>query len=340
MKKIYLTAISIMFLASVNAQFTITATNNPVAGDKNEYYLIDTTGVGIGTNGAGQLWNYTSLNVSTPTLTTESYVTPSSTPYGGSFPSATIASSVSTTPGDYNYFNYSASSANLLGSSSGTNIINFSNPATLYTIPFSFGSSSADTFSSTSTFSGITVDITGTITATGVGTGTLNLPSGLSFNNVLKVKIVQDVVINFGGFGSQTTTSTSYSWLNAMSKFPLLTVTNDISSDGVTTSYDKNVQINKISYVGVTEKELNKLQFTLYPNPTTSNTIINFDSPISENVTATIVNALGENVKTISLNVEVGSNSKEIDLSGFTSGLYFVKLTTKRGSNIQKVIVD
>jgi len=196
MKKIYLFAIASIVVLTSRAQYTITASSSPVIGDANQYYYTDTTGVDGGASGTGQTWDYTNLVIaSTPTLIIDTYTTVTSTPNGTDFPTSNFAISHSDGPGDYSYFNYSSTQTELngisLSSSNPTFNVIYSDPETMYTLPFSYGSSATDNFAASFTMSGTPVNMSGTVTVAGDGTGILNLPNGKSYSNVLMLKTVE-----------------------------------------------------------------------------------------------------------------------------------------------------
>lgn len=343
MKKIYFLAFSLTIAFSSQAQYTVTAAFNPVPGDMNDYYKIDTTGVSFGSSGTGQVWNYTTLNVSaSPTLVTETYTTVGSTPAGASFPAANLASSSTENPGQFTYYNASTLKYDLIGATvTSTNNLVYSNPETLYTIPFSYGSSSVDNFSGSVSIGTFTINRTGTITTTGDGTGTLNLPGGISYSNVLKIKITQTIVDVYMPAGGQTMVSTNYVWVNAMAKFGILSVNMNSTTSGSVTTKNKEVQIRKSAFVGLNEQALSDNNFSVYPNPANSKANIIFVAYTNDIYKAIIVNALGQEVKSINFtNINIGSNNQTLDLSGLNTGLYFIKLSSKNTEGIQKIMVQ
>jgi hypothetical protein len=64
-----------------------------------------------------------------------------------------------------------------------------------------------------------------------------------------------------------------------------------------------------------------------YPNPFNPKTMINYQLPVTNDVTLTIYNLLGEKIATlISENQHAGNHQVEWDATGFASGIYMVKL--------------
>ena len=87
------------------------------------------------------------------------------------------------------------------------------------------------------------------------------------------------------------------------------------------------------STVGINETEQQKPNFSIYPNPTSQKIIIAFATKEINNEQIEIYNSIGILVKT----VEIKQLSTEIDLSGFSNGLYFAHLKNSNQSSIKFV---
>jgi len=75
---------------------------------------------------------------------------------------------------------------------------------------------------------------------------------------------------------------------------------------------------------------------TNYPNPFNPSTKIRYSIPQSSFVTITLIDILGNEIKTlVDKEVEAGTNEIELDGSGLSSGLYFVNMIT---DNINKTL--
>ena len=86
------------------------------------------------------------------------------------------------------------------------------------------------------------------------------------------------------------------------------------------------------SCVGIQENE-NNLSLVIYPNPTSSTiTVKNIENLIQ----ISICNAIGELI----YSKQITKNEFEIDLSNQTSGLYFVKITTDKGTVVKQVVKE
>ncbi|MGZ3900210.1 MAG: S8/S53 family peptidase, partial [Bacteroidia bacterium] len=90
--------------------------------------------------------------------------------------------------------------------------------------------------------------------------------------------------------------------------------------------------------VGIKQISQTDFSFSLWPNPFNSVIIINTGSYSEKNINAEIYNALGSIIKTSQL--LSGKQEYELDLSGLSSGIYFVKLIGSQGSAIKKIVKE
>jgi hypothetical protein len=77
---------------------------------------------------------------------------------------------------------------------------------------------------------------------------------------------------------------------------------------------------------------------TIYPNPTKDIVTISFDSVIAQDVNINILNSLGQQIYSSTFNNHIGTLNKKVDLSSFSEGLCFVKITTDKGQSVTKRI--
>jgi len=85
---------------------------------------------------------------------------------------------------------------------------------------------------------------------------------------------------------------------------------------------------NCILYAAIKDSEFQT--FKVYPNPT--NGIVNID--VNENLTTiSLINIMGEIVKTFD------ANSKQLDVSTFNSGVYFLKIANDNKKSVTKLII-
>lgn len=165
------------------AQPTLTATGiNPVVGD----VIVTETAqyVAPGSAGASQTWNLAMTSQSSATTTG---ATPSSTPYGSTFPTSTVC--FGTSP--YVYYKTSATEWQTVGIvSPAPVVISYSNAEDMLRFPMAYNTNYTDAWSATFVSASYTYYRTGSTTVTADGWGTLTTPAG-TFSNVMRVHFVQ-----------------------------------------------------------------------------------------------------------------------------------------------------
>ena len=116
---------------------------------------------------------------------------------------------------------------------------------------------------------------------------------------------------------------------------------NDISSTSnlfyqTSTPY---VRLNFDPTVSLSEETSEINGVSLYPNPTSTETTINFYLETKGDVNITLSDLTGKSVGTIELaNLTTGANSTNIDCSSLNSGVYYVTISTN-GSSVTKKFV-
>jgi len=335
MKK-YLLLLALASFINVRSQFVITSTANPVAGDVESYLDTYTTNLNQPASGTNQLWNYSSLtiNYSNP-VGSATYVPISSVPNNNLFPGGTLGAYFGGT--SYDVYKLNSSTRDILGSAASTasDCMVYSNPVTLLTLPFTYGSGFTDYFSSS--FNG--TSITGTVSASGNGTGTLVLP-GFTFPNTLKMTYTINQVYTYS-LGTVTFSGTQDLFYSAASKFPLFTRSLFTSTQGtlVTTSLTGN--INKLfAPVGLTETG-NENELSVYPNPVNAKKVTVSLVNKGEAINVTLLNYLGQSIKETSFtDLQMGENKLEFDLKNIPSGVYFLKVKNGNFESVKKLIIE
>jgi hypothetical protein len=185
--KHFIISTSIFFLTTVvlKAIPVLTqSTFSPGIGEVAIGYAADTS-INPGGSGANVAWTFNNLVLSGDSFFSTG-VTPASTPFSSSFPSSTIAYEEA---GDFDYINSTSGIFQILGSSTGSNLFYYTPALTYMTFPFTFGSTC-----STPAYTQTTVQdtFTGSLYTTADAYGTVII-NGRTFNDVLRIKIVQDV---------------------------------------------------------------------------------------------------------------------------------------------------
>ena len=107
------------------------------------------------------------------------------------------------------------------------------------------------------------------------------------------------------------------------------------------TGWSNNTYIDNVRLVQTLGLEDNLLSdFKLYPNPARDIVNVTLNDQIALDVSITIINGLGQTIKTIS-NQELGGNTNAtIDIAGYSKGLYFVTITSNGASQTKKLIIE
>lgn len=77
----------------------------------------------------------------------------------------------------------------------------------------------------------------------------------------------------------------------------------------------------------------------LFPNPANTSLTINYFTPSMENTSIEIYDMMGQLVNTINVNANQGFNSRELDLTSMSNGVYFLKVTQNNSTLTKKFVV-
>lgn len=341
MKKYFLAMLAIASVLGVRAQYTLTASSNPVVGDVYQYCYMYETGVTGGSSGTAQLWDYSGLVAYPSGRVTETYTTVASTPSASLFPSANMASETDRYPGTFEYYHISATERSLVGEIlTGSLIVRYANPVVFSVLPFSYGSSAvSNNFTGSNTNSAGSVHYSGAMTIKAEGTGMLLLPDGQIYSNVLKIETVETYTLT----GSDTVSTTTVDeWYSAASKFPLLRVLSDIKGNGAGTFFVNTlVTINTGIDVGLRESADTKAEFSIYPNPSQTEVFVDFETSPEKSYSLDIIDIRGSIVKQEAFrSVRNGMQHNRVDLSGLSAGTYFVKLCGDSREGVRKLVIE
>lgn len=341
MKKIYTLILGIVLAAPVVKSQSLSLTKaayEPVAGDAERRKSYDTTNAVPRNTGTNQTWSFTSLATNTLAQTTYSYVTPASVPSSTAYAGCTL---VRTDGNNNEFFKSTTTQYELLGSKQSSVTLTFTNSAVNAVWPVAYGYSNTDAFGGTAKITStitLTGPVTGSVTTTASGTGTLQLPNGITLNNCLQIKNELNGVASFTIIItpiSATITNTSYQYYHASYKFPVLTVNTTAITTPTAAFNSKNttVSINDDVFSGINEFTLENL-VTVYPNP--ANDFINVSFSNNETSKIEIYNQLGETVLTEKIPV----TGMKLNISHLSSGVYFLRATVGNKSSVKKLIKD
>ncbi len=344
MKKIYFAIFSALFGTQIsNAQLTLTkAFNEPVIGDVNISHRWDSTAALDNNAGPNTLWDFSALTTNTG-VSTSNYTTVAGSTDAGNYPNATFAEFDGNA--GYTYYRATATATpqlELLGIYQPSLSINLNtNPAVIAVWPIAYGYNKTDALSGTVSTPTIGGNATGNVKTSASGTGTVLLPGGLTFTNVLQVTATQTINISLMAgpipVASATVLSTNYQYYHSTQKFPILSV-NYQTISGAFSGSSASIRINNNVIAGIKEAGL-KSDFSVYPNPANDRLNLALTNQKAENVSVKILNNLGQLVKTVELGNSTNINS-QIDLTDLNSGIYIIKTNVGSASSSKKLIKE
>lgn len=319
MKKfmLFLLGASAMF----SAQITLTkASHDPIVNDIVDNKLVTGT-VDNSATGANVTFSNNTLTLGTAIPT--NYTTPTAAELV-TFPGSTIKMSDGT---NTIFYKASPTKLEITGIINPQATLNLSTDnGTYITYPTTFGTTQNDTAKGTfisSLANGICVGTTST-EADAYGTLLLN---GQTYNNVLRVKLVQNFSLHLpiditltNPLG--TVTNTAYSYYDASHRYPLLsstTINLSVSALGINQTTTTAVALN-IATLGV-NNVIKKESFGVYPNP--AQDFIGFKGSIDGYSKANIYSLDGKLIKTADV------NSGNVQISDLPPASYFIEVSGK-----------
>jgi hypothetical protein len=313
---------------------TLTAANsNPVIGDVFAY----ATGVYTpqGNGGAGQLWNFSSLTI---TSSAQSYTmtSPPSQYTSTMFTTSNISRQIGSGP--IEFFRTNANGIDFLGNlypGPPITVIEFSIAQTILAYPFSLNSSNSYIWSyATPNTPPAVVSVTTTIICD--GTGTLVTASG-TYSNTLRVHTIETYTF-LGG----SSIANTYKWYTPGIHGELLNIHSYLESSYNGSVTDQGSKIysppasSTISTVGLKDNEAGKTHTYIYPNPASDNLFIESESIFPFKIL--LINSLGQ---TILETGTISDKNKTIDISTFCAGIYFLQVYSNNELvKQQKVIIS
>lgn len=345
MKRLFTSFFALFAVFFSNSQTLTQAANEPVAGDQDRLYYIDTAAYSSGlpnnVSGNSAVWNFTNLQALSPADTTF-YVAPSSVPSSTDYPGCSVVQH-----GYLDIFIKSTTSpttqTEILGVRSGTFNLTFTNTAIAARYPVSFGSGTTDALAGTYTALGFNGPCSGVITTTADGFGTLNLPDNLSYNNVLRVKSVQTVTLTQFFIPVATVIQTIYNYYHNTQKFPILSVNYQVISIAATGS---NIATSYVTgstgafVTGLNENSVNDEQISFYPNPGTESYMhLNVPLSLSEKLNVSFYDLCGR--KVLSQEIEPGNGrDNPILVKYLAKGLYTAVCEGTSVRHVQRLVIQ
>ncbi len=346
----------LLFLSAlnINSQTLTQAFNEPIVGDTNKFYLLDTSlfiaGMPTSITGSTSVWNFSKLSSINPTVT-ENYVSPTTVTAAASYTGCSVVKDngvlytfmkSTTTP---------SPQTEVLGVNSNTLNLKFTNSAIIAKYPISYGSTNTDNVGGSFTFS-VSGTFTGNINTTADGLGTLIFPNSNTLTNVLRVKSVQSVSLSVTIFPlppaqAGTIKQTVYHYYLPTKKFPVLSIDYMVISVPLISSTPTVITVvrgNRDYFTApptvttaINEAELFENEFLIYPNP--SHDYFYFKNLTQENGVVEIFNIAGQKAKSLTFN-EILANNNKISTHDLSKGVYFVNINTGTKIAVRKLFVE
>jgi hypothetical protein len=137
----------------------------------------------------------------------------------------------------------------------------------------------------------------------------------------------QDVIASAGGYN--TASGISISWTLGETIIPTFKSTDNTLI--LTHGFQQQLIVTAI------EENLETLvDITVYPNPASDNVNLRFEKALDDEVNLMVISSQGKPVKTMI--IEATTIEKQIDLQELPAGVYYLKLTKGKLSNVYKVV--
>ncbi len=157
----------------------------PALGQSVRMQSVHTAGITAGTGGANVTWNFSSWSDSASVDTT-TFIDAATTPYHSLFSNANYSIASGSGSGEYSYFLVNSAGWETFGSASPSDSIIMTNSQRMAAFPMTYQSTLVDDFAGYMTQQG-GATFSGMDTVMCDGYGTLNLPHGISYTDVLRV---------------------------------------------------------------------------------------------------------------------------------------------------------
>jgi hypothetical protein len=328
------------------AQPTMNLSGMPELGTVIFSSAVEAGGISPGASGANQTWNF-SAYPDTGAVDSFTFVSPESTPFASTFPSATIAyANITSASSVYGYIKESNTALELVGAAftDGTTQFNniYTNPQTIYGFPGTYNSTLSDTYRSSAFIAdfGATLVSTGTQNYVIDGYGTLITSSG-SYPNTLRIKkrdiSTDSTLTDFGEFITEAR-NTTYEWVTVGpgSTLGIWSISNDttLGTFGQPDTYTQSVTHTQGNFANVSIEPLSSAQLSIFPNPASDQAL--FMLPKDAHVS--LLDIGGRTVREQDYSIADGSMPL-MNISDIPSGTYIVQATAKGYFAFGKLVV-
>lgn len=346
MKRNLLFIASLILGSQVFGQFN--QSNEPTIGEGTTLYVIDSNAVNYAAiTGSGVEWDYSIYGGYDGVSRNITIVDPVSTGFSADYPSATAALAIQ----DF-LVNFSSSTATERVSPGfvysevnfGDVVVKFNvDDAIQYEYPFGLGDVVNDNFEGEMTNMNLgTHPLTGNLTATYDGYGTLKLADGVDLTNVSRYRISDISTITVTGTGlfdgSYELVRDQFEYYDlANSNLPAFVYTTVILRLAGSTNplSEFSLALSEVDPIAIVNiQEASNADFAVYPNPASD--VIKIDlKKETNNASVSIIDAAGRTV----LSQELNNQFNEINIASLDQGIYFVRVSNAGSVKSEKVVV-
>ena len=362
MKQLFITILCAIISFSINAQITVTDTDIVNVGDIIYEALDSVSGssIQIGSAGANQTWDFSFLQENE--VDAIQHIDPNSTPFSSIHPTSNICIDGD----DYIYINKSSSSVDIVGFDD----ISLLNPVTILPLPLTYGlqfstgpvialdQAEENVFLPDSLASLITFGAAHKVDSFGINTviehtfyvdgyGDVIIPIGTfpalrlnasAINTTTYSLYCTDTLSGLASgwypmpqqiFPSESDTSYFYQWWSndPLVKFTLVNI--DVDEFGNNQGYVQFLTTNPSSL----SEERDNLDVNVFPVPTTD--FITIEISGRNQLSLQLIDVFGKVILDKSLDY-----TTQLDMSGFSKGVYYLSLNTDKESVIKKIILE
>ncbi len=325
MKKIYLSILTVLAGASLNAQTLTDANHSPAAGDMFSTWQCDSLSISPGAAGANATWNFASITTHSSVVNNFTATANSNASYP--MPGVQLGSVTN----DLSYYKATSTSLTYWGGNISVGAVAASFVYTASAVKASYPMS-LNTTSSSVTGGNVSIPalnqtgtFTGNSTTIADGSGTLVLPSG-TYSNVLRVVNTQTISFTVQ-LGSGSVTQKNWEYYDVATKNALFTITTaTVVAPLVGTSTQTLVNRFKPLLTGIAANTANASNVLVYPNPANA-----FVTIAAENTDAKNVSVFDVTGKLVAKHNLV-DGKLTLDVSNYNNGIYMYNVV---GNNNQ-----
>ena len=331
MKKIILIMLLAIVVIQLEAQITLTQSNNAYQiGDEYVGTDINIDGIEPGDAGENVTWDFSNLTETVPFTAT--VVNASNTPYTDLFSLATEAIYIdTTTTNTYYYYNSTSEALQYMGTGrNDDNHFLFYDFEKYLSYPFTYGSVFTDDYMY---MFGTDYEAHGEVTVTADAYGTLITPEE-TFENVIRIKTEMHSLDTFFFYSEPfyfyEYENVKYQWFNNESHYPIMSIYNyhEVGEWGFEGGFGHYLT----DYTTVTNIENNNSEISVFPNPSTGTfTITNYELQIMNIEITDITGKLIYKSELVIPNSQFVINKK---------GIYFININTENKTYTEKIIIQ